>query len=143
LTRFLGRHLFPRGPLLLTDWGPTRERWFRSGTAHKRAQLRRLAREFPQIQWVLVGDDGQHDPDIYSEFAQAHPDRVAGVAIRHLSPTQQVLASGLQPPMEQAREVPGTPWVSAPHGSGLATKLVEAGLLRPDQAAGVDIPHDR
>ena len=31
LTRFLSRHLYPAGPLLLTNWGPTNDRWFRSG----------------------------------------------------------------------------------------------------------------
>ena len=60
LTRFLKRHGYPSGALLLTDWGPTETSWFRSGQAHKRAQLRRLAAEFPHIRWVLVGDDGQH-----------------------------------------------------------------------------------
>ncbi len=35
LQRFLRRHLFPPGALLLTDWGPTHDRWFRSGRAHK------------------------------------------------------------------------------------------------------------
>ena len=36
LTRFLSRHLYPAGPLLLTDWGPQKDRWFRSGQDHKR-----------------------------------------------------------------------------------------------------------
>ena len=31
LTRFLARHGFPAGPLMLTDWGPTNTGWFRSG----------------------------------------------------------------------------------------------------------------
>ncbi len=31
LSRFLSRNLYPRGALLLTDWGPTHDRWFRSG----------------------------------------------------------------------------------------------------------------
>ena len=39
LTRFLARHGFPAGPLLLTDWGPTNTGWFRSGQEHKRACL--------------------------------------------------------------------------------------------------------
>ena len=47
LTRFLSRNLYPAGPLLLTDWGPTHDRWFRSGRAHKEENLRRLADEFP------------------------------------------------------------------------------------------------
>ena len=48
LTRFLSRNLYPAGPLLLTDWGPTHDRWFRSGREHKEENLRRLAEEFPQ-----------------------------------------------------------------------------------------------
>lgn len=94
LTRFLRRHGFPSGALLLTDWGPTETSWFRSGQAHKHAQLERLARELPQIRWLLVGDDGQHDPRIYEEFALAHPDRVECVAIRQLTVTQQLLSHG-------------------------------------------------
>ncbi len=95
LTRFLSRHLYPAGPLLLTNWGPTTDRWFRSGRDHKTATLRRLAREFPQIRWLLVGDDGQHDKEIYAEFVAEHPDHVAAVAIRNLSATQSVLAGSM------------------------------------------------
>ena len=50
LTRFLSRHLYPAGPLLLTDWGPQKDRWFRSGQEHKRASLRRLAERVPDGQ---------------------------------------------------------------------------------------------
>lgn len=94
LTRFLRRHGFPPGPALLTDWGPTTDSIFRSGQAHKRAALRRLAAEFPHIQWLLVGDDGQHDPVIYEEFAVEHPDNVAAIAIRRLTAAQQLLSHG-------------------------------------------------
>lgn len=130
LTRFLSRNLYPTGPLLLTDWGPTQSGWFRSGQAHKRRSLQRLVQEFPQIKWLLIGDDGQHDPDIYSEFARRNPDAVAAVAIRHLSPSEQVLASGLPVPMDQAKTVPGTPWVSAPDGAGLWRQLRELETFR-------------
>ncbi|WP_137122817.1 App1 family protein [Segeticoccus rhizosphaerae] len=95
LSRFLQRHGYPLGPLLLTDWGPTNTGWFRSGQEHKRESLRRLARELPQIRWVLVGDDGQHDPRIYGDFARAHPDLVQAIAIRQLTPGEQVLSHGL------------------------------------------------
>ena len=63
----------PAGPLLLTDWGPTNTGWFRSGQEHKRACLHRLAASSRTIRWVLVGDDGQHDPRIYGDFAQRAP----------------------------------------------------------------------
>ncbi len=131
LTRFLSRNLYPPGPLLLTDWGPTTDRWFRSGQAHKRARLERLAGEFPDIRWLLIGDDGQHDQEIYGDFVASHPDNVAAVAIRQLSPTQSVLAGGLPVPADgsDSADRHGRPWMSAPDGAGLARQLTEAGLL--------------
>ncbi|PZU33276.1 MAG: ABC transporter [Actinomyces sp.] len=44
--------------------------------------------------WLLVGDDGQHDPEIYAEFAREHPHCVAGIAIRSLSEIEQFMAHG-------------------------------------------------
>lgn len=131
LSRFLARHLYPAGPLLLTDWGPTTERWFRSGREHKRATLLRLAKEFPQVRWLLIGDDGQHDKEIYAEFAASHPDQVAAIAIRQLSPTQAVLAGSLPIPHDAAKTVDpqGQSWISAPDGAGLWRLLRDDGLV--------------
>ncbi|MDR0783469.1 MAG: DUF2183 domain-containing protein, partial [Propionibacteriaceae bacterium] len=94
LERFIARHGYPSGPMLLTNWGPTNTGWFRSGPEHKRISLASLARDFPKIRWLLVGDDGQHDPALYAEFARRHPDNVAGIAIRELPSMEQVLAHG-------------------------------------------------
>ncbi|WP_341729220.1 phosphatase domain-containing protein [Brooklawnia sp.] len=94
LSRFMKRHGFPDGPMLLTDFGPTQTGWFRSGPEHKRRALAELARDFPNIRWLLVGDDGQHDPAIYREFAELRPGHVRMIAIRQLSSTEQILAHG-------------------------------------------------
>ncbi len=127
LRRFLGRHLFPAGSMLLTDWGPTHDRWFRSGKEHKLTNLRRLATEFPHMKWLLIGDDGQHDEAIYSEFMDEHPNSVAGVAIRRLLPAEAVLAGGRAGGEPHAKGV--APWVSAEDGAGLRDLLGEAGIL--------------
>src|SRR5215216_857349 len=130
LTRFLSRNLYPAGALLLTDWGPTADRWFRSGREHKRSSLERLAREFPQIKWLLIGDDGQHDESIYSEFIAQHPDNVAAVCIRQLTPSEAVLAGSSF--RGHARTGDSTvPWLYAADGAGLADKLERLGLLDP------------
>jgi phosphatidate phosphatase APP1 len=92
LTRFMRRAGYPLGPLLMTEWGPTNTGWFRSGQDHKRACLHRLARELPEIRWVLIGDDGQHDPSLYGEFAEQRPDRVRAIGIRVLTATEQLLS---------------------------------------------------
>lgn len=127
LTRFLSRNLYPRGPLLLTEWGPNRERWFRNGPEHKRLSLERLADEFPNIRWLLIGDDGQADERIYGEFARRHPDHVRAVAIRRLTPGEAVLAGGRTPPDAHGREP--VPWVHAPDGAGLSAQLGGLGVL--------------
>lgn len=130
LTRFLSRHLFPEGPLLLTDWGPTHDRWFRSGQEHKKANLARLAAEFPAIQWVLIGDDGQHDEAIYAEFATNNPEKVRAIAIRELRAPEAILAGGRHQ-FDRAKNPLMIPWVSAPNGAGLASSLSDIGVLPP------------
>lgn len=127
LIRFLSRHLFPPGSMLLTDWGPTHDRWFRSGKAHKLSNLRRLAREFPDVRWLLIGDDGQHDDELYTTFASEHPDSVAAVAIRRLSPAEAVLAGGRT--VVNDHSAAKVPWVSESDGAGLLERLEAVGVL--------------
>lgn len=128
LTRFLTRNLYPQGSLLLTDWGPTHDRMFRSGREHKITQLRRLAKEFPAIKWVLVGDDGQHDEAIYADFEKDFPKNVKAVAIRQLSNGEAVLAGG-RTKGEERTKAGKIPWIYAPDGAGLSAQLKKAKIL--------------
>ena len=113
--------------MLLTDWGPTHDRWFRSGKDHKLSNLRRLAAEFPQVKWLLIGDDGQHDDAIYTAFARECPGNVAAVAIRRLSPAEAVLAGGRTAVDDHTAAT--VPWVTESDGAGLAERLDEIGIL--------------
>jgi phosphatidate phosphatase APP1 len=140
LEQFLARHGYPPGPLLLTDWGPTASGWFRSGREHKQTQLRRLLGELPELTWILVGDDGQHDPDIYTRVAEEFPGRVRAVLIRQLTALEQVLTHGTPDPLEESevgggRAVEGAgvagavEEVRAPDGGQLLAELGRRGLL--------------
>jgi phosphatidate phosphatase APP1 len=75
LVRFLEKHAFPRMALFLRNLGPS--------TLHgyKEPVLRRLAARFPHP-LVLVGDSGEHDPEIYAALAREHPGRVKRIYIR-------------------------------------------------------------
>ncbi|MBD7916918.1 DUF2183 domain-containing protein [Cellulomonas sp. Sa3CUA2] len=133
--RFLRRHDYPAGPMLLTDWGPTNTGLFRSGQRHKVAQLRRLFVELPQVRWILVGDDGQHDPQIYAGAVARHPERVEAVLIRQLTAGEHVLSRGLPtaaPEQEEAEDdaddAPGIPVVLGADGEELLERVREAGL---------------
>lgn len=131
IRRFLDRHGYPAGPLLMTDWGPTRDRWFRSGSDHKRTELAQLMRDLPEVRWLLVGDDGQHDPTIYADAAAAAPASVVGVAIRQLSTPEQVLTHG-SPVPKDAGAAPTSSTadqVHAPDGFALGSALRRRGIV--------------
>lgn len=139
LRAFLSRNAYPPGPLLLTDWGPTLTGWFRSGRAHKEASLELLMSWFPHIRWMLIGDDGQHDVEIYERTARRRPDRVRVVAIRQLTGGQQMLAGNMPDvgpadsgATEIGRDGARVPTVSGRDGDELSRRLaVVPGILAP------------
>ncbi|QGF24779.1 App1 family protein [Raineyella fluvialis] len=142
LNRFLHSRRFPLGAMLLTDWGPTSTGWFRSGREHKEREVRQLAEDFPNIRWVLVGDDGQHDPAIYGRFTLEYPDHVRVVAIRQLTPAEQVLAHGTLDALEseQMDRSHSVPWVAGQDGWEIHVKL-DAALSGEDPGGHrVDTP---
>lgn len=70
LTQFLQLRGFPRGPLFLTDWGPTDRYLHRSGAMHKRHTIGRIMLAYPDTTFVFVGDTGQGDADAYIDAAR-------------------------------------------------------------------------
>lgn len=131
LVNFIAKHALPKGPMLLTDWGPSQTSMFRSGQEHKRVQLRNLVIDFPDITWILVGDDGQHDPFIYGNFAEEHPDRVAALAIRQLSPSEHVLAHGTAAPLSEVLHRGMVPTIAGADGFDLRKQWVTMDEIRP------------
>lgn len=81
LVQFLQLRGFPRGPLFLTDWGPSDRYIHRSGREHKEGAIQRIAEGYPHTPLVLIGDSGQNDPAIYTEFAAENPGRVKLILI--------------------------------------------------------------
>lgn len=87
LERFLARHGFPAGPMVMTDWGPGGAWLFREDSiAFKSRMIITLIDEHPQLRWVLVGDSGQHDPEAYAAVARARPGHLHAVYIREVPP---------------------------------------------------------
>ncbi len=49
---------------------------------HKRAAIEPIVTMFPQRRFVLIGDSGEQDAEIYSGFLRERPHQIAGVFIR-------------------------------------------------------------
>jgi phosphatidate phosphatase APP1 len=50
----------------------------------KKRAIERIMADFPGRRFILVGDSGERDPEVYTAVARRHPDRVVSVAIRHV-----------------------------------------------------------
>ncbi|MHA7295018.1 App1 family protein [Arthrobacter sp. HLT1-21] len=120
VTRFLNKNHFPAGAVLMTDWGITPHRWFRDGQEHKSSSLARLLEDLPNITWVLVGDDGEHDPNLYQDLARKHPDRIAAIALRKVQPSGQTGQDG------KSETVNGVPVLRGADGDILLPLLRDA-----------------
>ena len=55
-----------------------------TGSNHKMKSIEFLLRFYPEKKYILVGDNGQQDLNIYHEVAQRFPRRIKGVMIRRL-----------------------------------------------------------
>lgn len=53
--------------------------------AHKLGVIGRLLAEFPQRRFVLVGDSGEADPEIYAQTFRSHPRRIDSIVIRDVT----------------------------------------------------------
>lgn len=82
LVDFMDYHELPRGALLLRDIG-VREA---PPLDHKSEAVERLLESYPRLRFVLIGDSGERDAEIYCGLAERHPGRVAAIYIRDLGP---------------------------------------------------------
>jgi phosphatidate phosphatase APP1 len=90
IRHFITDHGFPEGPLLLRDLDPRPKTFIPSGPQHKLEFAEQLMADFPDMKFILVGDDGQKDPTTYATIARRYPGRVLAIAIRQLSPRESV-----------------------------------------------------
>ena len=57
-------------------------RLFVSRRSTKRRMVQTLLSSFPNRKFLLVGDSGEKDPEIYGDVAKRYPDQVVAIAIR-------------------------------------------------------------
>lgn len=55
---------------------------------HKLEYAEQLMADFPDMKFILIGDDGQKDPTTYATIARRYPGRVLAICIRQLTPRE-------------------------------------------------------
>ncbi|MCZ0926940.1 DUF2183 domain-containing protein [Halomonas janggokensis] len=86
LEAFFQLNRIPVGPILfLREWGIScRHPWPRRGEAHKRDLIDHMLALFDDMPCILIGDSGQHDPEVYSEVVRDYPGRIKAIYIRRV-----------------------------------------------------------
>uniref|UniRef100_UPI0030F65900 App1 family protein n=1 Tax=uncultured Wocania sp. TaxID=2834404 RepID=UPI0030F65900 len=46
---------------------------------------------YPNLKFILIGDSGEHDPDIYLEIAETYPDRILAIYLRSVNHKKKML----------------------------------------------------
>jgi phosphatidate phosphatase APP1 len=128
LVEFLEYQGLPRGPVFLRDVGLHHQ----APLDFKATIIEQLFAAYPQLPFVLVGDSGERDPDIYLEIAARHPGRVRAIYIREVGGSarrrQQLVALA-----EEARRC-GTEMLLLAHAHQALEHARQLGLAWSGQA---------
>ncbi|WP_460925873.1 phosphatase domain-containing protein [Pontibacter brevis] len=74
LVNFLEANNIPKGPLLLHDKADDHEKV--DGHQQKLDQICAILRTYPHLSFILIGDSGKDDPEIYRQVVKDFPDQV-------------------------------------------------------------------
>jgi phosphatidate phosphatase APP1 len=85
LSEFLRINRIPLGPLFLKDFG--NQTIFDSGNhaSHKIENIERILSVYPRLPFILIGDSGEKDPEIYAEIVRKYPSIIRVIYIRNVN----------------------------------------------------------
>ncbi len=85
IKEFCRYHKMPEGVFLLSPMKTLASFWNTGQGTHNAKYIRivRIFKEFPKLDFILLGDDSQQDPYIYAKLAKDFPGRIKVVYIRH------------------------------------------------------------
>ncbi len=125
LVEFLRLQGLPAGPLMLRDFG------LRMKKGHKTAAIEDILRTYPKLPFVLIGDSGEEDPEIYSDIVQRFAGRIRVIYIRSVNEKRiaqvERLVAVVAPTGAQLVLAPDSEFAAA-HAAGEG--LIQASRLR-------------
>jgi phosphatidate phosphatase APP1 len=138
LDAFFRLHAIPVGPVLfLREWGLS---WTsplpRKAEDHKRELIHNMLALYDRLPFILIGDSGQHDPEIYRRIVEEHPGRVLAVYIRNVSRSAQ-RTSEIED-LAIAVAGAGSALLLAADSVAIAEHAVKLGLVDPDAVSEVE-----
>ena len=91
LELFLKQNDFPKGPILLRSFSNILKRKQDNEKPQKQKEIINLLKTYPNLPFILIGDSGEHDPDIYIEIAEQYPDRIKAIYLRSVAHEKKMI----------------------------------------------------
>lgn len=88
LLEFLDINELPKGPVLLRDFGLPPENQPTEHRGHKIETISHILKTYPEMKFVLFGDTGSKDADVYLTLAREFSGQIKTIYIRHLKDTR-------------------------------------------------------
>jgi phosphatidate phosphatase APP1 len=86
IAEFMELNGIPHGPMFLKDYGIDETKLVKSAhDVHKLQAIETVLSFYPGLRFLLIGDNGQQDVEIYARAVHDYPDRVGAVFIRDVS----------------------------------------------------------
>ena len=79
---FLKKNNFPKGPILLRDLRTPFDRTPKPELAHKYHEIYNILNTYRDLKFILIGDCGEKDADIYIDVVKEFPNRIAAIYLR-------------------------------------------------------------
>jgi len=104
LTAFLKKNLFPKGPILLRDFRTPFDKTPKPKMPHKKAEIINLLNMYPHLNFILIGDSGEKDANIYTKIAKEFPNRILAIYVRDVMHSRK--SKRIQKMIEHFKECP-------------------------------------
>lgn len=141
LIEFMRKHEIPFGPLFLKDFGS--HTIFNGGDhlEHKIENITHILETFAHLPFVLIGDSGEKDPEIYRQINEKFPGRIRAVYIRDVNPNpeRRESVSKLITDLNDKR----TRFVFASDSEFAARHAAENGLIAPEELEKIGVKKKR
>ncbi|KAI9810671.1 MAG: hypothetical protein M1827_006130 [Pycnora praestabilis] len=87
LVSFFAMAGLPSGSFHLKQYSGMLQGIFEPVAERKKSTLERIMRDFPKRKFLLIGDSGEADLEVYTDVVEANPGRILGVFIRDVTTT--------------------------------------------------------
>ena len=139
LVDFMTLNEIPDGPIQLRDIDlDAASLLHHAGPRSKLGKIHDIISRYPGLSWVLVGDSGQIDAELYAQTVEKFPGRILAVYIRDIDPTTDSPKDKFVDTYIERIAGSKVPMLRVSDSNAIAEHARKLGLIEPEEIAKVE-----